>query len=551
MNMKKITAILLAAGLSFSFYNISFTTFIHSKETTVYEQASVVSIDNLDEYSFKAELSWSCELVSQNIREKVSSYASFTLEEDSIIKMGVKYTDIGSGFTDTNVFIYSNEAMTSKKLEFDNYDGDGKEQKNAYLPAGTYYIEAINEKVTGGTFQEIGVKVDVSICALPVNKVLSAASKLDKNKSNATITITHALGSDLKNIQYVYGAYDEKDNTNHNIWKTPIYNGSNSYYNHIATELTNGNTFVVNKNGTYTIRVITKDGTAYSIQHKIEGLGNTASKSTDIKNNKMNKKTITSPFSDNGIEIDNRFVILSVMAFLLITSGMVTFTIVHRKKAQYYKKLSEDYKEQFTQEYSYFQDYKEQQSDIVKFRHDWKNHMLLLQEMLNHGEYEKAKTYFTKLSEKTVQSKHKILTGNEIVDLILASKTDELKYNQIKLTCTGSLEPFAFMENVDCCILFSNLIDNAIEANLKLEMGRYITIAAHRTNQMLYIEISNPIEDMAKMIETRFQTTKKKPEKHGIGLRTVYEIFRKYHIEYYIITNEHEFLIQMLIEKTG
>lgn len=101
-----------------------------------------------------------------------------------------------------------------------------------------------------------------------------------------------------------------------------------------------------------------------------------------------------------------------------------------------------------------------------------------------------------------VWHQHIILTGNEIVDLILASKTDELEHNQIKITCEGSLETFSFMEHVDCCILFSNLIDNAIEANLKLEKGRYITITTNGTNNLLYVEVSNPMEDMANVIET-------------------------------------------------
>lgn len=544
MNMKKITAILLVAGFISSSYKIPFIPLIHAEETTVYEQASVVTIDNLDEYDSKAPLSWSCELVSLENGQKVSGYASFTIGENSIVKIGVKYTETASiAYISPDVFLYANKAMTAKKLEFDSYDSG--ETKTVYLPAGTYYIEATDEKLIGWAH---GVKVDISVCALPVNKALSAMSKPDKNKSKATVTVTQALGEDLENIQYVYGAYDVKDNDNEHIWKTPIMKGGNSYYNHIATELTSGNTFTINKNGTYTIRVITKDGTTYSIQHKIEGLGTTEFKSADIKKDIASKKAENIYISNNDNSINHRFVIIVVITFLLITGGMVVFIIVHRKKVRYYRELSEDYKEQFTQKYSYFKKYKEKQSDMAKFRHDWKNHMLLLQEMLNQGEYEKAKTYFMELSEKTVQSPQKILTGNEIVDLILASKTDELEHNQIKLTCDGRMEPFNFMENVDGCILFSNLIDNAIEANLKLETGRYITITTNRTNKLLYVEISNPMENMEKVIETRFQSTKKESEKHGIGLRNVYEILRKYHIEYYIITNEQEFSIQMLFE---
>lgn len=544
MNMKKIAVILLAVGLTCSFYNIFFVAFIHAEEAdVVYDEAFVVTIDNINEYDTKAVISWSCKLEFPEDREKeVSKYASFTLEEDSFIRIGVKYTAIGTWMsTSPDIFIYSNEARTVKKLDFGFYNSGDTE--TAYLPAGTYYIEATDKRVMNP-----GVKIDVSICVLPVTKALSAVSQLDKTRARATVTVTQGFGTELDNIQYVYGNYDERYNENEDIWKI-YYTSNGKYYDgYIATELTKGNTFTVNKNGIYTIRVITKDGITYSIQHKIEGLGNTTSPSADVKNDEASKKVEAVSTSNNDNSINYRSVIIGVTIIIIITGGMVAFIIIHRKKVRYYKELSEDYKEQFTQKYSYFKNYKEKQSDIAKFRHDWKNHMLLLQEMLDHGEYEKAKTYFTELSEKTVQSQQRILTGNEILDLILASKADELEQNQIQLTCNGRLETFNFMEDVDCCSLFSNLIDNAIEANLKLEQGRYITITTNRTNKLLYVEISNPMENMAKVIETGFQTTKRDSEKHGIGLRNVYEIFRKYHIEYYIITNEQEFSIQMLFE---
>ena len=535
---------LFIVGLTCSTYNDFFITVIYAEQTTDYEQASVVIINNLDEYDFKAPLSWSCELHSKKDGEIVSKHSSFTLQENSIVKMGIKYTEIEDViYSDANVFLYSNKAMTREKLEFGKND---HEPKSVYLPAGTYYIEATNKKKRGW---EYGIKVDVSVCVLPITKVLSVTSRLNKDNTKAIITVNHAFGVDLECIKYVFGAFDEKDNMNENIWKVPDYEYSNNYMKYNVTELRSGNTFTVNKNGIYTIRISTKDGAAYSIQHQVKGIGKYDSQKNKSK---MNTKTIFSYFYDTDTRMDNKWGILFVIVFLL-TGGMITFVFVydfvHEKKTLYYEDLSKDYKEQFTQEYSYFKEYKEMQSDTEKFRHDWKNHMLLLQEMLNQGEYEKAKRYFNDLSKKAVQNKQEIFTGNEILDLILVSKANEVENNQIKLTCNGRLDSFTYMEHVDCCILFSNLIDRAIEANLKLRTERYITIEVHKKDQTLYVTISNPMEDMEEVIETRFQTTKKDVEKHGIGIRNIHEIFQKYHIEYYIIISEQEFEIQMLFKK--
>lgn len=160
INLKKITAILLAAGLTCSSYNICPTILVHAEEAVTYEQASVVTIDNLDEYNAKSSRSWSCELMfPEDRKQEVSKYASFTLEKDSIIKMGVKYTAIGNEpATSPKVFLYSNEAMTVKKLDFGGYNSGYSE--TAYLPAGTYYIEAKDHRVLNP-----GTKIDISICA--------------------------------------------------------------------------------------------------------------------------------------------------------------------------------------------------------------------------------------------------------------------------------------------------------------------------------------------------------------------------------------------------
>lgn len=232
MKMRKFAAMLLAAGLTFSSYSAASVPAVQAQEAVTFAPAAVAAIDSLDEYDAKAPLSWSCDLVSPANGQPVSAYASFTLEKDSIVKMSVKYTETAVlAYTSPDVFVYRNSSMTSKKLEFGQYDAG--ETKTAYLPAGTYYIEATDEKLMGWAH---GVKVDTSICAMPVKKALSASTKINKTKTRATITVKQAFGADLKNIQYVYGAYDAKDNDNHNIWKTPIFD--DIYYNHIATELT-------------------------------------------------------------------------------------------------------------------------------------------------------------------------------------------------------------------------------------------------------------------------------------------------------------------------
>lgn len=258
-----------------------------------------------------------------------------------------------------------------------------------------------------------------------------------------------------------------------------------------------------------------------------------------------------SPFLVSGLEwfeglANDRWYNLVWVLFMIVLNVAVVYAIAHRKKATYYQRLSEDYKKEFEAEYSFFKDYKEQQQDVIKFRHDWKNHMLLLQEMLENEEYEKAESYFRDLTAATSKPIYKIATGNELVDMILSTKMNGLEENEITLQCKGALSEFNFMKQVDCCILLSNLIDNAIEANEKVEGTRYILLAAKKTEQLFYLEIRNPMEGTLQQEDYRIVTTKEEKDVHGIGLQNVYDIIEKYNGEYHITAENQEYTIQMI-----
>lgn len=260
---------------------------------------------------------------------------------------------------------------------------------------------------------------------------------------------------------------------------------------------------------------------------------------------------VFSPFIVTGLEwfedlANDGYYNLIWVLFIIILNVAVVYAIAHRKKATYYQQLSEDYRKEFEAEYSFFKDYKEQQQDIIKFRHDWKNHMLLLQEMLEKEEYEKAESYFKELTASTAKSVYKIATGNELIDMILSTKMNALEENEITLQCKGVLSEFNFMKHVDSCILLSNLIDNAIEANEKVEGFRYISLEAKKTEQLFYLEIRNPMAGKIQLEDHRILTTKEKKDSHGIGLQNVQDIIEKYNGEYHITTENQEYVFQMV-----
>ena len=233
------------------------------------------------------------------------------------------------------------------------------------------------------------------------------------------------------------------------------------------------------------------------------------------------------------------------IALIAMNVGIL-YAIIHRKLASYYKNVSQSYKEQFEEEYSYFQAYKDRQQDTAQFRHDWQNHMLVLQKMLHEGDYTKAEEYFEGLSHKTGITIQKILTGNEMLDMLLCIKEEECRKENIAVSMEGTLSGLTALKPVDSSILFSNLLDNAIEANRKIETDRFIRIKARTVNESIYLEIENPMKGELQYEGDQILTTKEDPETHGFGLKNVIEIVKKYQGQYHIEGKDNLFTIQII-----
>lgn len=233
------------------------------------------------------------------------------------------------------------------------------------------------------------------------------------------------------------------------------------------------------------------------------------------------------------------------MVFMIIMNVTIFYGFIHHSMARYYRGMAENYKEQFSSEYDYFKDYKAKQKMTADFRHDWNNHMLLIQGMLERGNYEKAADYVHSLTAEQIPSGLKVLSGNEIVDIVLSAKAGKLEAQKIPVNCNGGLEPLSFMEDVDICILFSNLIDNAIEANLNCDKERFLTIQATHNPGILMMAVSNRMNGELKEKEGRILSSKEDSEAHGIGTQNIFSVIREYKGAYSLQAENQIFTITM------
>ena len=84
---------------------------------------------------------------------------------------------------------------------------------------------------------------------------------------------------------------------------------------------------------------------------------------------------------------------------------------------------------------------------------------------------------------------------------------------------------------VDMCIILSNALDNAIEANRKIEdpEKRYIKLKMHGDETYSAISVSNPAAAApVRVNQHSYATSKKDAGNHGFGLKSIESTAKKY-----------------------
>ena len=174
----------------------------------------------------------------------------------------------------------------------------------------------------------------------------------------------------------------------------------------------------------------------------------------------------------------------------------------------------------------YYEDSLKQYEDMRSFRHDINHHLYILSGLGKEDKIDELKGYVKKMAEnyETMKGIH---TGNFIADCIISHTLYKLQERKtFHFDLEGHFPEDFFLEDIDFCILLSNLLENAKEALEKVTGEAFLQIEIKSFNQWFYLTIrNNVISD-----EVDFQTTSKLDKRnHGFGIQSVRRVVEKYH----------------------
>lgn len=142
-----------------------------------------------------------------------------------------------------------------------------------------------------------------------------------------------------------------------------------------------------------------------------------------------------------------------------------------------------------------------------------------------------------------------VKTGNDVLDVILTEKSLYCQSKGIRMTCIIDAENLSWIETNDLYALFGNIVDNALDAIIKLDDPdkRELTLIVRRERNFLLIMAENYFEGTLEFENGLPKTTKKDKKYHGFGLRSVRILAEKYNGSMVIDVNDGKFALKIVM----
>ena len=184
----------------------------------------------------------------------------------------------------------------------------------------------------------------------------------------------------------------------------------------------------------------------------------------------------------------------------------------------------------------YVEEAKTRYDETKSFRHDIRNHIAVVKNLLQSGKLEEAVSYMEDMDDMAEKMSFPCSTNNPVVDILVGNKLGIAKSMGIDADCSLLLPYPCGIRDIDICIVLSNALDNAIHAVKGLDdsIEKYIRVSGRIQGDLLMIEIENSFPGKGVF-------------KKGRGLSNIKKVVEKYDGAMNIETQENVFVLHVLL----
>ena len=159
-------------------------------------------------------------------------------------------------------------------------------------------------------------------------------------------------------------------------------------------------------------------------------------------------------------------------------------------------------------------------------RHDIRHHFLQLSSLAEKGDLEKIKEYLSLASSK-IPDQNLHFCKNQAADSVISYYAALAKREEISFHVKADLPAHIPVDEIDMCLVLSNLLENAIEACLKTEPSkRKINAQVYLHHKcLLLIQVENTFNGKIQEKNHIFQSSKRTGS--GVGIQSIRHIAEK------------------------
>ncbi|RDY22946.1 ATP-binding protein [Romboutsia maritimum] len=203
-------------------------------------------------------------------------------------------------------------------------------------------------------------------------------------------------------------------------------------------------------------------------------------------------------------------------------------------------------KEKMDTQYKYYMNIKENQIRTRQLYHDMKNHIICIKKL--YEDNDDSREYIENLEKQISNCNNLFNTGNMILDIMLDEKQSICKKNNISFDSNIDFTKCDFIDVLDVCSIFSNILDNAVEACQKCEnANKYIYLEGRIIEKFFVIKAENSKSNKIIIKNNKVITDKENEFLHGLGIKSMMNSVKKYEGQVVLDYTDDKFIVKILI----
>ena len=256
--------------------------------------------------------------------------------------------------------------------------------------------------------------------------------------------------------------------------------------------------------------------------------------------------------NDAATEVARRaMVIVSIIVVVTYIAVCLMIVIVAESRDNY-KALSLINQNIIESQQQYYVLVNEKQQEMRSIRHEMKNHIACIHALYQANQLEEMERYLKQMVETSDNTDTLLDTGNDIVNAILNDAQSKYRKDNIIINLEGGFPEQLKISAMDLCVIFANLVTNAVEAIIRMDREQgiqsLINIKINSYKDDLFIEISNPTDGNLEYHNGKLITSKSDKNLHGFGIKNIIQRVEKYQGSYTFRIVDNMFLVEIQIK---